>query len=89
MMTMVEKYGVMRECAACGKNGNIHGEVIDGGPYSGTAKPERVFPICWHCCQWWDDVDTKDDVWSAIRVRLNSGAYKLPRDVGKEGSAEG
>lgn len=67
-----------KACSACGKRGKIFGEVLDD-------KDERIkHPLCGKCCQMWDDVDTKDDVWSAICVRRNSGAYVVispPREV--------
>lgn len=58
-----------KACSACGKRGKIFGEVLDD-------KDERIkHQLCGKCCQMWDNVDTKDDVWSAICVRRNSGAY--------------
>ena len=67
-----------KACSACGKRGKIFGEVLDD-------KDERIkHPLCGKCCQMWDDIDTKDDVWSAICVRRNSGAYVVistPRGV--------
>jgi hypothetical protein len=66
-------------CAACGKLGKNQGEVIDNKDHSIT------HPICGHCCAMWDDVDTKDDVWSAICVRRNSGEYMPVCQPKKEG----
>jgi hypothetical protein len=56
-------------CSACGKVGKTFGEVIDNKDNSIT------HPLCGYCCRMWDDVDTKDDVWSAICVRRNSGEH--------------